>query len=120
MCWSCSTTCATRYRVAAFLSVMPRKRYWFTGLGAATLYAYLLHGFVTRLMNFTGWWGLDWMHTEVGVTLVACIALVVGTFLCSKYVVRTMSWALEPKMTWMFTSLRRPAGSVRKGGSSSG
>jgi len=111
--------CATLL-VAAFLSVMPRKRYWFTGLGAATLYAYLLHGFVTRLMNFTGWWGLDWMHTEVGVTLVAGIALVVGTFLCSKYVVRTMSWALEPKMTWMFTSLRRPAGSVRKGGSSSG
>ncbi|HEY8480577.1 MAG TPA: acyltransferase family protein [Spirillospora sp.] len=100
--------CAT-VLVAAFLAVIPRKRYWFTSLGAATLYAYLLHGFVTRLMNFTGWWGIEWMHNPFGIMLVAAVAVVVGTFLCSKFVVRTMSWALEPKMTWVFTPLRRPA-----------
>ncbi|WP_433227665.1 acyltransferase family protein [Actinomadura formosensis] len=99
--------CATVF-VAAFLSLVPRRQYWFTQLGAYTLYAYLLHGFVTRLLNFTGWWGADWMHTPPGVIIVICGALVVGTALCSKPVVRSMSWALEPKMTWAFTPLRRP------------
>ena len=51
------------------------------------------------------------MHTPPGVVIVICGALVVGTFLCSKPVVRSMSWALEPKMTWVFTPLRRPSGS---------
>lgn len=97
--------------VAAFLALVPRRRHWFTKLGAYTLYAYLLHGFVTRLLNFTGWWRSDWMHTVPGVFVVICGALVVGTALCSKPVVRSMSWALEPKMTRVFTPLRRPGGS---------
>ncbi|TYK53503.1 acyltransferase family protein [Actinomadura decatromicini] len=97
--------------LAAFLALIPRRRHWFTKLGAYTLYAYLLHGFVTRLLNFTGWWDADWMHTIPGVFVVICGALVVGTALCSKPVVRTMSWALEPKMTWVFTPLRRPGAS---------
>lgn len=99
--------CAT-VLVAAFLSIVPRERYWFTALGASTLYAYLLHGFVTRLLNFTGWWGAGWMHTVPGVAAVLAGALVVGTFLCSRPVVMCMGWALEPKMTWVFTPLRRP------------
>ncbi|WP_236009808.1 acyltransferase family protein [Actinomadura physcomitrii] len=100
--------CAT-VLVAAFLTLIPRKRHWFTALGATTLYCYLLHGFVTRLLNFTGWWGADWMHTPGGVVAVICGACVVGTFLCSPPVRRAMSWALEPKMTWVFTPLRRPS-----------
>ncbi|MQY07170.1 acyltransferase family protein [Actinomadura macrotermitis] len=94
--------------VAAFLTIVPQRRTWFTGLGATTLYAYLLHGFVTRLLQFTDWWGAAWMHTVPGVLAVMAGAVVAGTFLCSKPVVRCMSWALEPKMTWAFTGLRRP------------
>ncbi|WP_242903233.1 acyltransferase family protein [Actinomadura terrae] len=100
--------CCAIVLVAAFLAIVPRRRYWFTALGAATLYAYLLHGFVTRLLNFTGWWGADWMHTPAGVVAVVAGAVVVGTCLCTRPVVRCMSWALEPKMTWVFTPLRRP------------
>ncbi|MFI0486306.1 acyltransferase family protein [Actinomadura sp. 9N215] len=99
--------------VAAFLTQIPRRRYWFTGLGAATLYAYLLHGFVTRLLDFTGWWDADWMHTPPGVVIVVGGAFAVGTALCSRPVVRCMSWALEPKMTWVFTPLRKPGGRMR-------
>ncbi|WP_019629126.1 acyltransferase family protein [Actinomadura atramentaria] len=95
--------------VAAFLTLVPQRRTWFTGLGATTLYAYLLHGFVTRLLQFTGWWGSDWMHTVPGMVAVLVGAAAVGTFLCSKPVVKCMSWALEPKMTWAFTRLRKPA-----------
>ncbi|GAA4235700.1 acyltransferase family protein [Actinomadura meridiana] len=99
--------------VAAFLSLIPRRRYWFTKLGAATLYAYLLHGFVIRLLDFTGWWGSGWMHTPPGVVLVVGGAVVVGTALCTRPVVRCMSWALEPKMTWVFTPLRKPSRGTR-------
>ncbi|TDD64577.1 acyltransferase [Actinomadura darangshiensis] len=95
--------------VAAFLTLIPRGHHWFSRLGAYTLYAYLLHGFVIRLLDFTGWWGADWMHTPPGVVIVVGCAVVVGTLLCTPPVVRTMRWALEPKMTWVFTPLRRPA-----------
>ncbi|MDL4776054.1 MULTISPECIES: acyltransferase family protein [Thermomonosporaceae] len=98
--------------VAAFLTQVPRRRTWFTGLGATTLYAYLLHGFVTRLLQFTGWWGSAWMHTVPGVLIVMVGAIVVGTLLCSKPVVTVMGWALEPKMTFAFTGLRRPQRNV--------
>ncbi|WP_018653475.1 acyltransferase family protein [Actinomadura flavalba] len=98
--------------VAAFLTLVPKRRTWFTALGATTLYAYLLHGFVTRLLKFTGWWGADWMHTVPGVLAVSAGALVVATFLCSRIVVRSMSWALEPRVPWAFTGLRRPAQKV--------
>jgi len=94
--------------VAAFLTLVPKRRTWFTGLGATTLYAYLLHGFVTRLLQFTDWWDAAWMNTVPGVLVVMAGAVVVGTLLCTRPVVRCMSWALEPKMTWAFTPLRRP------------
>ncbi|MBE1533792.1 acyltransferase family protein [Actinomadura algeriensis] len=95
--------------VAAFLAVVPRGRHWFTGLGAATLYGYLLHGFLTRAMNFTDGWDIGWINTEPGVLAVVAIAAVVVTLLCTPPVVRVMRWALEPKMPWMFIPLRRPA-----------
>ncbi|MBO2448461.1 acyltransferase family protein [Actinomadura barringtoniae] len=94
--------------VAAFLTLVPRRRTWFTGLGATTLYAYLLHGFVTRLLQFTDWWDAAWMNTIPGVLIVMVGAVIVGTLLCTRPVVRCMSWALEPKMTWAFTPLRKP------------
>ncbi|MFB4313348.1 acyltransferase family protein [Actinomadura sp. 21ATH] len=101
--------------VAAFLAVVPKRRTWFTRLGATTLYAYLLHGFITRLLEFTDWWDAEWLNTVPGLVLVIAGAAAVGTFLCSKPVVRCMSWALEPKMRWAFTPLRRP-GSQRSNG----
>jgi fucose 4-O-acetylase-like acetyltransferase len=94
--------------VAAFLAVVPGRHTWFTSLGTTTLYAYLLHGFGTRLMKFVGWYDLAWMNTVPGVIAIAAGGVVVGTLLCTPPVVRAMHWALEPKMAWAFTPLRRP------------
>ncbi|GAA3945764.1 acyltransferase family protein [Actinomadura viridis] len=99
--------CAT-VLVAAFLAVVPGRKTWFTKLGTTTLYAYLLHGFVTRLLQFTDWWDAEWLNTVPGLITVIIGAALVGTFLCSKPVVLCMSWALEPKMKYAFTPLRRP------------
>ncbi|MFC5754454.1 acyltransferase family protein, partial [Actinomadura rugatobispora] len=106
--------------VAAFLAIVPKRKTWFTKLGSTTLYAYLLHGFVTRLLQFTDWWDAEWLNTVPGLLAVIAGAAVVGTFLCSKPVVTCMSWALEPKMKWAFTPLRRPGAKSSKGAKGAG
>ncbi|MGV9773664.1 acyltransferase family protein, partial [Streptosporangium sp. NPDC003464] len=43
--------------VAAFLAVTPSRRTWYSGLGMATMYAYLLHGLVVKVAErFYGDW----------------------------------------------------------------
>ncbi|MCO5998703.1 acyltransferase family protein [Actinoallomurus rhizosphaericola] len=94
--------------VAAFLSVVPARQTWFTNLGAATLYAYLLHGFLTKLLEYMGWWDVSFLHTIPGVLLTAATGAVVATLLCTPPVRKLMHWALEPDMSWAFVPLRRP------------
>jgi hypothetical protein len=40
----------------AFLAFVPARRTWFTRLGSATMYAYLLHGFVTLYLSYQDWY----------------------------------------------------------------
>jgi fucose 4-O-acetylase-like acetyltransferase len=94
--------------VAAFLSLVPARRTWFTSLGSATLYAYLLHGFATKLMDYMGWYDTPFLHTYAGVAVTAVCGALLATFLCSPPVRKVMHWALEPDMSWAFVPLRRP------------
>jgi fucose 4-O-acetylase-like acetyltransferase len=94
--------------VAAFLSLVPRKHHWFTSLGSATLYAYLLHGFATKLADYYGWYDADILHSVPGVLAVAAAGALLATLLCTPPVRWAMHWALEPNMAWAFTALRRP------------
>jgi fucose 4-O-acetylase-like acetyltransferase len=100
--------------VAAFLTVVPARRTWYTSLGTTTLYAYLLHGFGTRTMAFAGWNDLPWLNTVPGVIGVAAAGAVAGTLLCTPPVVRLTHWALEPKMAFAFTPLRNPRAKSRR------
>jgi fucose 4-O-acetylase-like acetyltransferase len=94
--------------VAAFLTLVPRRQHWFTGLGAATLYAYLLHGFATKLADYYGWYHAHVLHTVPGVLAVAAAGALLATLLCTPPVRWALQWALEPNMAWGFTALRRP------------
>lgn len=95
--------------VAAFLTLVPRRETWFTGLGAATLYAYLLHGFFIKLMDYEGWYDkLAFLHTIPGVLVTMAIAAVLATVLCTRPVRAVTHWAMEPDMSWAFVPLRRP------------
>lgn len=94
--------------VAAFLSLIPRREHWFTRLGSATLYAYLLHGFVVKLAAYLGWLHHPALHTVPGVLAVAAAGAVLATLLCTPPVRWAMHWALEPNMAWAFTALRKP------------
>ncbi|GAA3310068.1 MULTISPECIES: acyltransferase family protein [Nonomuraea] len=84
--------------VAAFMAVTPSRRTWFSGLGAATMYAYLLHGFVVKAAE----------RFELGVPVSIALGVVVATLLCTPPVRAAFHWAVEPRLSWAFTALRRP------------
>jgi fucose 4-O-acetylase-like acetyltransferase len=89
--------------VACFLAWVPRRRMWFTALGAGTLYGYLLHGFLAKGSRFWGWFDhYDWLQTPLGAIAVTFIAAVVVTLLCTPPVRRLFRFAMEPKMDWAF------------------
>ncbi|WKX70324.1 acyltransferase family protein [Streptomyces sp. XD-27] len=89
--------------VACFFAWVPRRRMWFTALGAGTLYGYLLHGFLAKGSRFWGWFdAYPWLYKPLGEIAVTVIAAVVVTALCTPPVQRVFRWSMEPKMTWAF------------------
>ncbi|MEO3786648.1 acyltransferase family protein [Actinocorallia sp. B10E7] len=85
-----------------FLALVPRRRTWFTALGSSTIYAYLLHGFLTRFMQFQEWDHLEWLQNIWGMLGMIVCALIVGTVLCTQPVIRLTRWAVEPPVGWLF------------------
>jgi fucose 4-O-acetylase-like acetyltransferase len=87
---------------AAFLAVVPRRRFWFTALGAFAIYGYLLHGF---FLKFASYHGLDNAHHLRNAPAMAALFLLAAAFsllLCSAPVVRLTRWAVQPTMEWAF------------------
>lgn len=93
---------------AAFLALAPTRATWFTGLGTATLYAYLLHGFPVKLATYKHWYAADWLHTSAGVAVVAALGVVLTIALTQPVVRERLRWAVEPTLSWAFRPLRRP------------
>ena len=87
---------------AAFLAVVPRTRRWFTGLGMATLYVYLLHGIVVKLATYLGWYDHWFLHTNAGVLAVAAAGVALALLLSTGVVRRATRWAVEPRLSWAF------------------
>lgn len=99
--------------VACFFAWVPRRRMWFTALGAGTLYGYLLHGFLAKGSRFWGWYDANpWTHEPLGEIVVTIIAATVITLLCTPPVQRLFRFAMEPKMVWAFR--KDPAEQARK------
>ncbi|MGW0532008.1 acyltransferase family protein [Streptomyces sp. NPDC003032] len=88
---------------ACFFAWVPRRKMWFTILGAGTLYGYLLHGFLAKGSRFWGWFEeYDWLHKPLGEIFVTAVAATVVTLLCTPPVQRMFRFAMEPQMTWAF------------------
>ena len=100
----------------AFLAVVPARRTRFTRLGAATMYAYLLHGFVTLYLSYQDWYYRisGWQVLEV---TLGCVAVTVA--LTTAPVRSAFRWVVEPRLDWMFHESGRDepgeAGSGRGG-----
>ncbi|KAF4407888.1 acyltransferase family protein [Streptomyces lycii] len=97
---------------AAFLACVPRRRTWFTVLGAGTLCAYLLHGLIIRTAAWEGWYERPFWHTPVGQLVVTALAVALALTLTSPPVRRLFRPVMEPRLDWAFHSERRhrPAG----------
>jgi fucose 4-O-acetylase-like acetyltransferase len=92
--------------VICFLALVPRRRMWFTALGAGTLYGYLLHGFVVQ--GVKPFHVYDYVHGPLGVAAVSVVAAMVVTLLCTSGVRRVFRFAVEPRMAWFFEAAARP------------
>ncbi|MEU9450234.1 acyltransferase family protein [Streptomyces sp. NPDC048277] len=88
--------------VACFLAWVPGRRTWFTGLGAGTLYGYLLHGFLAQGAKPAHWYDPAWMHGPLGAVTVTLVAAVAVTLLCTPPVRRVFRFVTEPRMEWAF------------------
>ncbi|MEU5990639.1 acyltransferase family protein [Spirillospora sp. NPDC047418] len=86
----------------AFLAVVPSRQTWYSDLGAATLYGYLLHGFLTRLFTFEGWHKLAWFDTVPGILSAMLAGFVVITLLSTAPVRKVTRWAVEPNLKPLF------------------
>ncbi len=93
----------------AFLAIVPRRRAWFTALGASTLYAYLLHGLVIKFIQFHDWDHLAPLQSVWGLLGMVAFALVLGTVLCTGPVIRLTHWIVEPRTDWLFKPEPRPS-----------
>ncbi|MDX2577014.1 MerR family transcriptional regulator [Streptomyces scabiei] len=94
--------CLAVLLTACFLAWVPRRRLWFTALGAGTMYGYLLHGFVIKWARFRDWYAVEWVHTPLGQLAVTAVAAGGITLLCTAPVRTTLRCVVEPRMEWAF------------------
>jgi fucose 4-O-acetylase-like acetyltransferase len=93
----------------AFLAVVPGRRTWFTRLGSATMYVYLLHGFVTLFLSYQDWY-YELSGVEVALVTAGCVVLAV--LLSSRLARGAFGWAVEPRLDWLF---REPPATIPVG-----
>lgn len=91
----------------AFLAVIPGRRTWFSSLGAATMYAYLLHGFVTLYLSYQNWY-YQISGLQVVLVTLGCVALAAA--LSTRPTRSIFHWAVEPRLDWLFRPAQPPPG----------
>jgi len=83
----------------AALAMVPRRRSWFTDMGAATMVVYLFHGFVIKLV---AWWlhghHPEWTTTYSSLTMWPGLALALGLAMILAWppVARRLGWVTDP------------------------
>ncbi|MFF1275763.1 acyltransferase family protein [Streptomyces marokkonensis] len=96
---------------ACFFAWVPRRHMWFTALGAGTIYGYLLHAFLVKAGNYSGWFDHPVLKEPLGVIGLTVFAAAVVTVLCTLPVQRALRCVVEPKMAWAF---RQDAGEAAR------
>ncbi|MFE3071758.1 acyltransferase family protein [Streptomyces sp. NPDC059247] len=95
---------------AAFLSLVPGRALWCTRLGAGSVCGYLLHGFLIRGGQYSGFFDrFPWLGTPGGRVLLVLVTFAVMTLLCAPLARRLMRPVTEPELAWAFRPDGRPA-----------
>ncbi|TPQ23180.1 acyltransferase family protein [Streptomyces sporangiiformans] len=87
---------------ACFLAWVPGRRWWFTALGAGTMYGYLLHVVIIKASRFWDWYDHSWLYTPLGQLAVTAVAVGLITVLCSGPIRSVFRFVVEPRMSWLF------------------
>ncbi|RQP11476.1 MAG: fucose 4-O-acetylase [Microbacteriaceae bacterium] len=97
---------------AAFLTLIPRRRTFFTEFGQATMYVYLLHSFVLYPIRESGVLK-DEHSSAIWLLTMVFASLAISVALASPWVRRVFRPLIEPKPNWLFVDRdeRPPAAS---------
>ncbi|MGW1247210.1 acyltransferase family protein [Streptomyces sp. NPDC002535] len=93
---------------AAFLALVPKRRAWYTALGAGTICAFLLHAFVQRAMFHTDTYDHALLHQVPGQIALTVGSVALALLLCTQPVQRLMRPLVEPRLSWLFRSSDSP------------
>jgi fucose 4-O-acetylase-like acetyltransferase len=92
---------------ACFFSLVPRRHTWFTALGSATMYVYLLHSFVLYPLRESGVLLGDYSILELAVVIVGSVLLAAALASpLSRHIFRPL---VEPKVPWLLARRHPPA-----------
>ncbi|MEU3464451.1 acyltransferase family protein [Streptomyces sp. NPDC006733] len=87
---------------AAFLALVPRRRTWWTHLGAGTMYAFLLHAFIRQALAYNGLYDNAFWHRSLGQAVLTAGSIALALALCTTPVRRVFRPLVEPRMKWLF------------------
>ncbi|GAA4920571.1 fucose 4-O-acetylase-like acetyltransferase [Stackebrandtia albiflava] len=89
-----------------FFAWIPDRTLRISRLGEATMYTFLLHGFVTRGASYVfGWYDNAFVHTALGAVTVTLLAILTAFLLMSPPVRWLTRPLVEPRLDWL---LRKP------------
>jgi len=91
----------------SFLSLIPQKKTWFSQLGTRTLYVYLLHVFIIKLLGILHVYQLVVNAFEV--VLLILFSIVITLLLSSKTVKNMTQYLIEPKIDFAKTPRMKKA-----------
>jgi fucose 4-O-acetylase-like acetyltransferase len=93
---------------AAFLSLIPRRRLWFTDFGGRSMYVYLLHGFVVFGGTYADWYAYArHMGPNRAFVVVTVLGVLLAVVLSTKPVQWAFGWLIEPRADWAFRTRAR-------------
>lgn len=84
----------------AMLTLTPKKRTWFTKLGAYTLFVYLGHSVALIILKASPYYDFFEGTGPIGLALTTTLAVALTLLLCAPWVRKAMKWAVEPQPTW--------------------
>ncbi len=97
--------------VVAFLLLIPRITTWFTSLGAATMYIYLLHSFLLFPLRETG--VLVGPQPAWVLPCMIVLSVAISIVLSQRVVRRVFRPLIEPRARWLFRTQRAtPTGTI--------
>lgn len=85
----------------SFLSLIPKRNFFFTHWGTRTFYVYLLHGFIVK--SFRNSEALEWLKDYQSVTLIILLSILL-TFMLSTNFVKTVT---QPIIELKATNLKK-------------